>query len=206
MDQQAAPYVLAAGQARSHPGAFPTIKAGAADTGGLFTFCDGVLGPRTSGPALHVHYETDECFYVIDGHLLVQVGKERHDLGPGCFAWLPRQVPHTYANVSDSPVRAVSMPCPAGSRSSSPRRAPTSPSCRDHRTRSGSRPSGSATTRPPGRPADRGRRRSRGEPVLTCRTQGQRPGASPGFPPIVPARPPGRNSALRACRKLVSRF
>jgi quercetin 2,3-dioxygenase len=114
MDQQAAPYVLAAGQARSHPGAFPTIKAGAADTGGLFTFCDGVLGPRTSGPALHVHYETDECFYVIDGHLLVQVREERHDLGPGCFAWLPRQVPHTYANVSDSPVRAVSMAVPGG--------------------------------------------------------------------------------------------
>jgi mannose-6-phosphate isomerase-like protein (cupin superfamily) len=114
MDQQAAPYVLAAGQARSHPGAFPTIKAGSDDTGGLFTFCDGVLGPRTSGPALHVHYETDECFYVIDGHLLVQVGEERHDLGPGCFAWLPRQVPHTYANVSDSPVRAVSMTVPGG--------------------------------------------------------------------------------------------
>ena len=114
MDQHEAPYVLAPGQARSHPGAFPTIKAGAADTGGLFTFCDGVVPARTQGPALHVHYETDECFYVIDGHLLVQVHKERHDLGPGCFAWLPRRVPHTYANVSDSPVRAVSMHVPGG--------------------------------------------------------------------------------------------
>jgi quercetin 2,3-dioxygenase len=114
VDQQAAPYVLAAGQARSHPGAFPTIKAGAADTGGLFTFCDGVLGPRTSGPALHVHDETDECFYVIDGHLLVQVGEERHDLGPGCFAWLPRQFPHAFANVSDSPVRFVGAVVPGG--------------------------------------------------------------------------------------------
>ena len=47
MNQQAVPYVLAAGQARSHPGSFPAIKAGAADTGGLFTFCDGVMGPRT---------------------------------------------------------------------------------------------------------------------------------------------------------------
>lgn len=114
MNQQAAPYVLAAGQARSHPGAFPAIKAGAADTGGLFTFCDGVLGPRTPGPALHVHDETDECFYVIDGHLQIQVGEERHDLGPGCFAWLPRHIPHAYANVSDSPVRAVSMHVPGG--------------------------------------------------------------------------------------------
>jgi mannose-6-phosphate isomerase-like protein (cupin superfamily) len=114
MNQQTAPYVLAPGQARSHPGTFPTIKAGAADTGGLFTFCDGVMPARTQGPALHVHYETDEFFYVIDGHLLVQVGQERHDLGPGCFAWLPRQVPHAYANVSASPVHMIGGAVPGG--------------------------------------------------------------------------------------------
>ena len=51
---------------------------------------------------------------MIDGHLLVQVGEERHDLGPGCFAWLPRQIPHTYANVSGSQVRVVSMNVPGG--------------------------------------------------------------------------------------------
>jgi len=114
VNQHAAPYVLAAGQARSHPGAVPAIKAGAADTGGLLTFCDGVVGPRTPGPPLHVHHETDEFFYVIDGHLLVQAGQERHDLGPGCFAWLPRQIPHTYANVSASPVHMVGGAVPGG--------------------------------------------------------------------------------------------
>ena len=114
MNERAAPYVLAAGQARSHPGSFPAIKAGAADTGGLLTVADGMLGPRTTGPPLHVHYETDECLYVVEGRLLIQVGEERHDLGPGCFAWLPRQIPHTYANVSGSPVRAVSLCVPGG--------------------------------------------------------------------------------------------
>ena len=114
VNQQAAPYVLAAGQARSHPGVVPAIKAGAADTGGLLTFCDGVVGPRAPGPPLHVHDHTDEFFYVIDGHLLVQAGEERHDLGPGCFAWLPRQIPHTYANVSASPVHMVGGAVPGG--------------------------------------------------------------------------------------------
>ena len=114
MNDRAAPYVLAAGQARSHPGSVPTIKAGTADTGGLLTVADGVLEPRTAGPPLHVHDETDECFYVVEGHLLIQVGQERHELGPGCFAWLPRQIPHTYANVSDSPVRIVGIYVPAG--------------------------------------------------------------------------------------------
>jgi quercetin 2,3-dioxygenase len=114
MDQPAAPYVLAAGQARSHPGSIPAIKAGAADTGGLLTFVEEVMPARTPGPALHVHHGDDEFFYVIDGHLLVQVGEERHDLGPGCFAWLPRQVPHAFANVSASPVHLIGGAVPAG--------------------------------------------------------------------------------------------
>jgi len=47
-------------------------------------------------------------------HLLVQAGEERHDLGPGCFAWLPRQIPHTYANASASPVHLVGAVVPGG--------------------------------------------------------------------------------------------
>jgi quercetin dioxygenase-like cupin family protein len=114
MEQRAAPYVLASGQVRSHPGTFPAIKAGAADTGGLFTFVEGVMGPRTPGPPLHVHHAEDECLYVIDDHLLVQLGRERHDLGPGCFAWLPRQIPHAFANGSARPVHILGVIVPGG--------------------------------------------------------------------------------------------
>ena len=46
--------------------------------------------------------------------MLVQVGADRHDLGPGCFAWLPRQIPHAFGNVSDSPVRVVGAIVPGG--------------------------------------------------------------------------------------------
>lgn len=108
MSDRAAPYVLAQGQIRSHPGAFPTIKAGAADTGGLLTVDEGVIGPGTPGPPLHIHERQDECLFVIEGHLLVQVG------GPGSFAWMPRQVPHSYANVSGSPVHVIGIVVPGG--------------------------------------------------------------------------------------------
>ena len=57
--------MLGPGQARSHPGAVHTIKAGAADTCGLFTFCEDVMTPRTPGPPLDVHDEEDKCFYVL---------------------------------------------------------------------------------------------------------------------------------------------
>jgi uncharacterized RmlC-like cupin family protein len=146
VNERAAPYVLPAGQARSHMGTVPTIKAAAADTGGLFTFCDEMMPARTQGPPLHVHYEADECVYVIDGHLLVQVGEERHDLGPGCFAWLPRQFPHAFAMSPTARCTSSGQSCPAAWRSTSPSSPPTSANFRGHRTPSSSLPSGPVTS------------------------------------------------------------
>ena len=88
MNQRAAPYVLTLDQARSHRGTFPPVKAGAADRRPAHGERGGA-GPGTPGPPLHIHEDTDECFYVVEGRLLIQVGEDRHELGPGCFAWLP---------------------------------------------------------------------------------------------------------------------
>ena len=51
---------------------------------------------------------------MVEGHLLLQIGEDRHDLGPGCFAWAPRQVPHVFANVSAGPVRLLGIAVPGG--------------------------------------------------------------------------------------------
>jgi uncharacterized cupin superfamily protein len=114
MSQRAEPYVLAPGQERSHPGSSPAIKAAAADTGGLLTVVEGLVEPRTAGPPLHVHNEMDEMCYVLDGEAVVQVGDDRHVLVTGCFAWVPRGVPHAFANASDRPVRLLGLCVPAG--------------------------------------------------------------------------------------------
>ena len=114
MNDIAAPYVLAARQERSHPGTMPAIKAGAADTGGAMTAMEGVLAPWASGPPLHVHNREDECMYVVEGQLLVQIGEELHTLGAGSFAWLPRGTPHTFANAGPSPVRMFGVIVPGG--------------------------------------------------------------------------------------------
>jgi mannose-6-phosphate isomerase-like protein (cupin superfamily) len=114
MNQRAAPYVLTPDQARSDRGTFPPVKAGAADTGGLLTVSAGIVPPGAPGPPLHIHEDTDECFYVAEGHLLIQIGEDRHELGPGCFAWLPRQIPHAFANVSAGPVRLLGIAVPGG--------------------------------------------------------------------------------------------
>ena len=49
---------------------------------------------------------------MIDGHLLVKAGGQRHDLGPGCSAWLPRQSRHAFANVSARPVHLFCVAVP----------------------------------------------------------------------------------------------
>ena len=114
MGDISSPYVLVAGEERSHPGTSPAIKAGAADTGGAMTAVHGVLGPWASGPPLHVHDGVDECLYVIEGRVLVQIGEERHELEAGSFAWMPRRTPHTFANAGPTPVRMFGVSVPGG--------------------------------------------------------------------------------------------
>jgi mannose-6-phosphate isomerase-like protein (cupin superfamily) len=110
----AVPYVLAAGQERSHPGTWPTIKAGAADTGGAMTAVEDTLAPWASGPPLHAHHNCDECLYVAAGELLVQTGEQCHHMEAGSFVWIPRRTPHTFANAGPKPARIFGVTVPGG--------------------------------------------------------------------------------------------
>jgi mannose-6-phosphate isomerase-like protein (cupin superfamily) len=83
-------------------------------TGGLLTVGVANMPPRTAGPSLHVHTREDEATYVIEGELTVVVGEETLSVTPGTFVWLPRGVPHTFANLGAEPVRAVGMIVPGG--------------------------------------------------------------------------------------------
>ena len=83
-------------------------------TGGLVGVGVANMPPRTSGPSLHVHTREDEGAYVIEGELTFVVGNQRFTAGPGTFVWLPRDTPHTFANLGDEPVRAVGVIVPGG--------------------------------------------------------------------------------------------
>jgi hypothetical protein len=56
----------------------------------------------------------DEAFYVLDGELTFQLRDEVFTRGSGELAFAPRDVPHTYANHSDAPARALIVCTPAG--------------------------------------------------------------------------------------------
>ncbi len=68
----------------------------------------------TGGPSLHVHTREDEAAYVIEGVLTVQIGDRRLDAASGTLVWLPRNEPHTFANLSSRPVRVFGVTTPAG--------------------------------------------------------------------------------------------
>jgi mannose-6-phosphate isomerase-like protein (cupin superfamily) len=90
------------------------VLAGGSMTGGAVTFGDARLPGRTSGPALHVHSREDEAAYVIEGIMTFRVGEEAFEAGAGTLVWLPRRVPHTFANLSDQPAWVFGAITPAG--------------------------------------------------------------------------------------------
>ena len=78
------------------------------------SFGEAHLPPRTSGPGLHVHSHEDEAIFVITGTLTFIVGERRFEAGPGTLVWLPREIPHTFANLGDEPVWTFGVITPAG--------------------------------------------------------------------------------------------
>ena len=95
------------------PGPWQVI-AGGDRTDGAVIFGEALLGPHTSGPGLHVHSREDEAAYVVSGVLTFVVGEHRFEATAGELVWLPRLVPHTFANLGDEPVRALGVTTPAG--------------------------------------------------------------------------------------------
>lgn len=83
-------------------------------TAGLVSLLEFALEGWQPGPDLHLHAHSDEAFYVLDGELEMQVAEQRHILGPGDFAWVPRGVAHTFVNATERQARALTIAVPGG--------------------------------------------------------------------------------------------
>jgi mannose-6-phosphate isomerase-like protein (cupin superfamily) len=90
------------------------VLAGPELTGGGVGFGDARLPPRTAGPNLHVHSREDEAQYVVSGLVTFAVGDQTFEAGPEILVWLPRGVPHTFANRGSEPAWVVGITSPAG--------------------------------------------------------------------------------------------
>ena len=72
-------------------------------TGGAVSFGDARIPPGSPGPGRHTHTHEDEAIYVVAG-VLTEAGENRFEAEPQTLVWLPRQVPHVLANLSDEEV------------------------------------------------------------------------------------------------------
>jgi mannose-6-phosphate isomerase-like protein (cupin superfamily) len=111
-------HVVGAGEdcfGHNHSLGFSTIsfKVPTSETGGgLFVVEHTHLVP--GGPALHMHLNQEEWFYVIEGEMVFQVGEQRLHLHAGESILAPRRVPHTFSAVGPMPGRMTIAFCPAG--------------------------------------------------------------------------------------------
>ena len=110
------------------------VLAGADRTGGSVMFGEARLPGRTPGPGLHVHTREDEAVFIMSGVVTFVVGDRRFRAGAGELVWLPRELPHTFANLDDEPAWAFGTTTPAGLGACSRSRRITSRVSRDPQT------------------------------------------------------------------------
>ncbi|MEJ7559620.1 MAG: cupin domain-containing protein [Pedobacter sp.] len=88
-----------------------------ADTGGQMLIV--APGEKTfafkGGPPLHIHKHQDEVFFVASGEFLIQLDKEVLTVKTGDTVFIPRGVPHTFANpMENNPGSLISIHQPVG--------------------------------------------------------------------------------------------
>ncbi len=89
------------GRALWHLGALLNFKALTSETGGQFWALEGLADAHMAVP-LHAHTLEDEIWFVLDGEIEFTIGGEKRLGGPGTFAYIPRNVPHTFRVLSST--------------------------------------------------------------------------------------------------------
>lgn len=69
--------------------------------------------PPDFAPPLHLHRDTAEAFYVLDGEYLMYVKDRQQLCPPGTFVYVPRDTPHTFKVVSAIPGKKLVLFSPA---------------------------------------------------------------------------------------------
>ena len=65
--------------------------------------------PVGHAPALHIHENLDDTWYVVEGQMAVRCGDDELVGGAGHWVSMPRGVPHTFRVVGDQPARILTV-------------------------------------------------------------------------------------------------
>ena len=101
-----APFTVGAGKSRfgddvKFLGVHPNdLKISSKDTNNALSVFE-YTGLGKAGPAMHIHFEQDEIFYVVEGEYHFVVGEQSHFLKAGDSIFLPRNIRHTWLQTTE---------------------------------------------------------------------------------------------------------
>jgi quercetin 2,3-dioxygenase len=88
------------------------VKVSGKDTEGRCVIFDTVRHKKI-GPALHLHTDCDEWFFLRDGEFKFRVGEKLLRLKAGDSLLVPREMPHAFVKTSEGDARLIVMHQPA---------------------------------------------------------------------------------------------
>jgi mannose-6-phosphate isomerase-like protein (cupin superfamily) len=87
------------------------LKAGPDETDGAVSVLE-AEEPPGFGPPIHVHHDSAEAFYVLEGEYVMYLEDEAFDCPAGSFIFIPRGAKHGF-KVGDVPSRKLNFYFPA---------------------------------------------------------------------------------------------
>jgi mannose-6-phosphate isomerase-like protein (cupin superfamily) len=106
--------IVGPGEGRTIPGTDAiTLIATAEQTGGSIGVFEDISSPG-DGPPRHVHYASDELFYVLQGDILFLVGERQEGLSAGTYVFVPRGTVHAYKVIGTERGKTLSAFIPGG--------------------------------------------------------------------------------------------
>lgn len=90
------------------------IRLSGKDTDGAFSLCEYTAPPDGPSPPLHVHEDTDEVIYVLDGTVECTVENDTFTAEAGATVYVPRGTPHTFSSTGSRPGWLLAWYSPAG--------------------------------------------------------------------------------------------
>jgi quercetin dioxygenase-like cupin family protein len=90
------------------------IRVGGDETDGAFSLCEYTAPPDGPSPPLHIHEETAEVIYVVEGELECTVEDDTFAADDGATVMIPRGTIHTFSVMGDQTTRFLLLYSPAG--------------------------------------------------------------------------------------------
>jgi len=91
-----------------------SMKLFGRDTGQSITLFEQKVPAGSKNSWLHLHRQSDEVAWVLEGEFTFKIGEELTAGGPGTCVFIPRNVPHAWKNSGSTPGRVVFLYTPAG--------------------------------------------------------------------------------------------